>query len=99
MKPASDDPGRRDRAIAALLWYGTCIASILIALGAVLTAVAALPLTGHDVVKAGVGMFILLPVARVALMLLIFLRERDYAYTAIAAFVLAIITAGVIIEI
>ncbi|MDM4501851.1 DUF1634 domain-containing protein [Klebsiella oxytoca] len=43
-------------------------------------------------------MFILLPVARVALMLTIFLRERDYAYVVIAALVLAIIAAGVTIE-
>jgi uncharacterized membrane protein len=50
-------------------------------------------------VKAGVAVFILLPVARVALMLTLFLRERDYAYTVIAALVLAIIAAGVIVEI
>jgi uncharacterized membrane protein len=47
-------------------------------------------------VKVGVALFILLPVARVALMLAIFLRERDYAYTAISALVLLIIAAGVV---
>ena len=41
--------------------------------------------------KAGVALFILLPVARVALMIAIFLRERDYAYTAISTLVLVII--------
>ncbi len=45
-------------------------------------------------VKAGVALFILLPVTRVALMLVIFLRERDSAYTAISALVLAIIGAA-----
>lgn len=48
--------------------------------------------------KAGVAVFIFLPVARVALMLAIFLRERDYVYTVTAALVLAIIAAGVLVE-
>lgn len=95
---------RRDRLIAGLLWHGTWLASSLIAVGVLLTIVGslspsiALPLGGNDVVIAGVAVFILLPIARVALMLIIFLRERDYAYTVIAALVLAIIAAGVIIE-
>jgi uncharacterized membrane protein len=40
---------------------------------------------------------VLLPVARVALMLAIFLRDRDYAYMVISALVLAIIGAGILI--
>ena len=51
---------------------------------------------GYRLVQAGVALFILLPVARVALMLALFLRERDYAYTAISALVLLIIAAGVL---
>ena len=58
-----------------------------------------LPWAGLDVVKVGVGVFILLPVARVVLMLAIFLRERDYIYAVIAALVLAIIAVGVFIDI
>ncbi|HBO2075850.1 TPA: DUF1634 domain-containing protein [Pseudomonas aeruginosa] len=105
MKPAADNFERRDQIIAGLLWYGTWFATALIAAGVLLTAVEpfpvslALPLSGYDTVKAGVAVFILLPVARVALMLAIFLRERDYAYTVIAALVLAIIATGVLIEI
>ncbi len=103
MKREAENLERREQLIAALLWYGTWIASGLIAAGLLLTAVAPspspFPLTGYDVMKAGVAMFILLPVARVALMLAIFLRERDYAYAVIAAMVLAIIAAGVILAI
>jgi hypothetical protein len=105
MTSAADNSERRDQVIAGLLWYGTWFACALIAAGVFLTAVEplpdslALPLSGYDAVKAGVAAFILLPVARVALMLAIFLRERDYAYTIIAALVLAIIVAGVVIEV
>ena len=88
MKPATDNYERREQMIATPLWYGTWLASAVIAAGMVL---------GHyDVAKAGVALFICLPIARVALMLAIFLRERDYAYVAISALVLAIIGAGVL---
>jgi hypothetical protein len=98
----SDPFVRRDQIIAGLLWYGTWAASAVIAVGMALglsqqATPTLLPgLSGVAVVTAGIALFILLPVARVALMLLIFLRERDYAYTAIAALVLAIIAAGVV---
>ena len=104
MKPTMDSFERRDQIIAGLLWYGTWFASAVIAVGMLLTAIEPFPvsfnlhLTGYGVVKAGVAMFILLPVTRVALMLTIFLRERDYAYVVIAALVLGIIAVGVIIE-
>lgn len=104
MKPQADFVVRRDQVIAGLLWYGTWFACFLIAAGVFLTAMGplpalrALPLNGYDAMKAGVAVFIFLPVARVALMLAIFLRERDYVYTLIAAVVLAIIAAGVIVE-
>lgn len=104
MKPTANNRERRDRIVAGLLWYGTWFASGLIAAGMFLTAFepfvdSLAPLSEYDAVKAGVAVFILLPVARVVLMLTIFLRERDYAYTAIATLVLAIIAAGVIVEI
>jgi len=107
MKLQTDFFGRRDRVIAGLLGYGTWLGSVLIAAGLLLTAIGplpplpallALPLNGYDAMKAGVAVFIFLPVARVALMLTIFLHERDYLYTLIAAVVLAIIAAGVIVE-
>lgn len=98
MTQAADKQARRDRVIAGLLWYGTWLASALIAAGMALDFLpqALAGLRGLELVQAGVALFILLPVARVALMLAIFLRERDYAYTAISALVLLIIAAGVV---
>lgn len=88
MKPTAGSYDRREQTIAALLWYGTWLASAVIGMGMVLGI--------YDVVKAGVALFICLPIARVALLLVIFLRERDYAYVAISALVLTIIGAGVV---
>lgn len=47
--------------------------------------------------KAGVALLVLLPITRVALMLVIFLSERDFAYAAISALVLGIIGAGFLV--
>jgi hypothetical protein len=97
----TDDYERHEQIIAALLWYGTWLASAVIAAGMALSALQQLEglpgFSGHDLVKTGVALFILLPVARVTLMLAIFLRERDYAYMVISALVLAIIGAGILI--
>jgi uncharacterized membrane protein len=95
----------RERLIANLLRYGTWIACALIAIG---MAAGALQPLGYSLpfglyapglVRTGVALFIALPVARVALMLITFLRERDTVYALIAALVLAIIAAGILIEI
>jgi uncharacterized membrane protein len=100
MSDATSDYRTRERIIAGLLRYGTWLASTVVAAGLTIELVHRVrgPIphdpSGFDVVKAGVALFILLPVTRVALMLVIFLRERDYAYTAISALVLAIIGAA-----
>ena len=104
MKPDQDLlDRRRERAIARLLRHGTWLASAITALGLAMDFVPAhftapylSSLSGEGVMKAGIALFILLPVARVALMLGIFVRERDYSYAAIAALVLAIIALGVL---
>jgi len=49
------------------------------------------------IVTVGILLFILLPVSRVALMLIVFLRERDYRFGAFAAVVLGIIFLGFIL--
>ncbi|WP_089177393.1 DUF1634 domain-containing protein [Bosea sp. AS-1] len=87
---------RQERAIAALLHYGTGLASFVIAAGLVVQGLHPLPfdLSGSSLMNAGVALFILLPIARVALMLIQFARARDAAYVAISALVLAIIGAG-----
>ncbi|MBR7654495.1 DUF1634 domain-containing protein [Brucella oryzae] len=101
MKPV-ENPGRRDKAVAALLWYGTWLASALIAAGvAIMTveplqATLSLSISGYDIVKAGIAVFILLPITRVVLVMYLFLRERDYVYAVIAAMVLTIILLGIV---
>jgi hypothetical protein len=93
---------RRDQIIAALLWYGTWCACALIAIGMLLgmrehsVDSMGFGLSGRSLVTAGVALFILLPVGRVALMLAVFLYERDYLYAIISAIVLLIIAAGVV---
>jgi Protein of unknown function (DUF1634) len=102
MNEATDNFEPRVQLISGLLWYGTWLASAFIALGLslgllqYLAKTLLLGLSSFALVKAGVALFILLPVARVVLMLFIFLRERDYAYTVISALVLAIIGAGLL---
>jgi len=72
--------------LADLLHYGTWLASIAIGAG--------WALRSTRIETIGIALFILLPTLRVLLMLLVFLRERDYRFTAIAALVLAIILLG-----
>jgi uncharacterized membrane protein len=90
----------QERIIAGLLRYSVWLASAIIAAGLAVEwarplAPAILPgLSGFDLVKAGVALFILLPVARVTLMVVLFLRERDYAFAAISALVLTIMGVG-----
>jgi uncharacterized membrane protein len=89
----------QERAIAKLLHYGTALASLAIAAGLVVQWLSPLAkvtfgLGGGDLMKIGVALFIVLPVSRVALMLIQFVQARDTAYMAISALVLAIIGAG-----
>ena len=72
--------------LADLLHYGSWLASIAIGLG--------LALSSTRIATIGIALFILLPALRVLLMLLVFLRQRDYRFTAVAALVLAIILLG-----
>ena len=82
--------GQLENLLAKLLHYGTLAASGIIALGLALSVTAG-PL-GMGVATAGIALFILLPALRVAVMLVFFLRARDYRYGAIAALVLLIIS-------
>jgi hypothetical protein len=47
--------------------------------------------------NAGIGLLILLPVSRLFLMLVLFLRNRDYRLAFAAGLVLLIILAGVVV--
>jgi len=76
-----------DRRLALLLGAGTWLASAVIAAG--------LAVPSRPLVNAGVGLFIALPILRVALLLVEFLRRRDYRIALISASVLAVILLGI----
>jgi uncharacterized membrane protein len=82
--------GELETLLGKLLHYGTMAASGVIAIGLVL-AFAPGPL-GMLIATAGIVLFILLPVLRVATMLIFFLRAGDYRYGALAALVLLIVS-------
>ena len=54
-------------------------------------------LPGLRTATFGIALFILLPVLRVVIMLIVFLQQRDYRFVAIAAVVLAIIGLGYVL--
>jgi uncharacterized membrane protein len=92
---------RLESLLAGLLYYGSWLACAVIAVGLVLAFAQegfgpgnGAPSSGMRVVTAGIALFILLPVLRVCVMLVVFVRERDYRFVAIAAAVLAIILVG-----
>jgi uncharacterized membrane protein len=80
-----------DRRVAFLLHTGTWLASAVIAVGLVLPA-------GAGVVKAGIALFVALPIARVTVMLVDFLRRRDHRIAVIAALVLTVILLGIVLS-
>ncbi|BAN26194.1 DUF1634 domain-containing protein [Caballeronia insecticola] len=84
-----------DRMLASFLQYGTWAACALLGAGLLLDAHA--PGSGMTLLTAGVASFIVLPVLRVALMLVVFARQRNFLYVTIAATVLAVIAAGCLI--
>jgi uncharacterized membrane protein len=85
--------------LAYVLQYGSWAASATIGMGLALSLAGAhsLPFSGMKIVTVGVALFILLPVLRVLIMCLVFLKERDYKFSAIAALVLVILLVGVIV--
>jgi uncharacterized membrane protein len=89
-------PIRIESLLADVLNVGTWLASVVIAAGLVLSLLhERMPFpAGTQVVTAGIGLFILLPILRVILMLTIFVKERDYKFAAAAAVVLFTIFAG-----
>jgi uncharacterized membrane protein len=77
-----------ERVLGKLLYFGTMLASAVIAAGLVLSLWLGIP--GTRIATAGIVLFILLPVARVGAMLIFFLRTGDYRFGAIGALVMAI---------
>jgi uncharacterized membrane protein len=94
-------PIRIESLLAGALNVGTWLASIVIAAGLLLSLFyqrTPFPI-GTQILTAGIGLFILLPILRVILMLIFFAKERDYKFTAAAAVVLLTISAGLAIGI
>jgi uncharacterized membrane protein len=78
-----------EQLLASLLHYGTLGASAVVLAGLALACASSA--LGMSIASAGIALFILLPVLRVGVMLVFFLRARDYRYGAITALVLVII--------
>jgi uncharacterized membrane protein len=82
-------PTPLEKILGTMLGYGTAIASLLIALGLIVAMLSSA--AGTRMAAAGIALFIALPVARVATMLVFFWAARDYRFSGIAALVLGII--------
>ena len=91
-----------DRLLGKVLHRGTWLGSSIIALGLVL------PMTWPGIsstmictriVTAGIALLIALPILRVILMLIVFVRERELRFSVIALLVLATILAGSVLGI
>jgi uncharacterized membrane protein len=87
---------RLERMLSGLLGYGARLASVVIGAGLVLASANA---KGMRVANAGIGLLILLPVSRLLLMAIVFLRNRDYRLALAAILVLSIILAGIVVGI
>ena len=90
-----------ERLLAGTLQYGTWLASAAIGLGLALALIdsrfSAAKLTilrDMRIATVGIALLILLPVVRVIVMLIVYLRQRDYHLSAIALLVLTIILLG-----
>ncbi|MGH8779958.1 DUF1634 domain-containing protein [Paraburkholderia sp.] len=90
-----------ERWLASLLEYGTWTGSVVMAVGVVLSASVGAGLHGvlatrfaSVAMTAGVCIVILLPVARLILMLAMYCAGREYRFAGIAALVLLIVIIG-----
>jgi uncharacterized membrane protein len=87
-----------DQLLAKVLHRGTWLGSSVIALGLALPMAGLLGVSSTmictRIITAGIALLIGLPVLRVLLMLIVFVRERDFRFSAIAMLVLAIILLG-----
>jgi hypothetical protein len=87
--------------LAGTLYYGTLMASVVVCVGLGLAMIdsrfgAPRLAISHDmrIATIGIALFILLPVARVIVMLIAYLQQRDYRLSAIALLVLTVILLG-----
>jgi uncharacterized membrane protein len=101
MSVESPLPARLESALARILSYGTWFACALIAAGLAQTMsgwnMRAAHADGPSVIAAGIVIFIALPAVRVVVMLVAFLRNREYRFSVAAAFVLLMMAIGCIL--
>jgi hypothetical protein len=104
MKPVIRSSAALDRLLAIVLQYGSWSACVLICAGVTFEALANRGLPdriahtfSEEALRTGVALFILLPVLRVFVMFMVFARQRNYKYAAIAATVLAIVATGCVL--
>jgi uncharacterized membrane protein len=100
---AVDDAHRMDLLLARQLRYGIWLGSTVTALGMIVALFGRwIDPHGHtitlgtSIVGKGIALIILLPILRVVLMLIVFLRERDYLFGMISCIVLVTIGVSVI---
>lgn len=84
----------QERTVAALLWWGTWIASAVIAVGLLLEA---FNVPGLAIMNIGIGLVILLPIMRVLVMAAQYGKQREFRYAVLSLAVLLIIAAGIIL--
>jgi uncharacterized membrane protein len=104
MKESPDDSVhllRMETILTGLLRYGALVASGWLAFGMALNVLSEncasinIPVTIPDgCLVIGIVLLIALPVLRVAIMMMVFMFQRDYCFAAIAGAVLIIITLG-----
>jgi hypothetical protein len=101
MNHATPRPAQLELLLAGMLHLGTWLASAVIGLGlalALLDSRFSAPklaiLRDMRIATIGIALLILLPVVRVIVMLIVYLRHRDYRSSAIALLVLTIILLG-----
>ena len=89
-------PLRLESLLAGVLNVGNWLTSTVIAIGIGLSLFyRGTPFSrGSQVMTAGIGLLILLPILRVIIMLIVFAKERDYRFAVAAAVVLLILFAG-----
>ena len=101
MNHATPRPAQLEWLLAGTLHLGTWLASAAIGLGlalALLDSRFSAPklaiLRDVRVATVGIALLILLPVVRVIVMLIVYLRQRDYLFSVIALLVLTVILLG-----
>ncbi|HEY4088236.1 MAG TPA: DUF1634 domain-containing protein [Bryobacteraceae bacterium] len=96
--------GRLEELLAIVFRYGSWLAASAIGLGFALALIGANSRIGNTailpilpIVRTGIILFISLPIIRVLVMAVVFIREGDFRLASIAGLVLAIIVIGIIL--